>query len=262
MERNLEETIVLKTFEKVDSAWLDKHPNLRILGSPTTGEDHLDREALSRRGVKFVSLKGERKFLNRVSSTSEHALGLIIALMRNYKKALQTPSPPRSDLMGHKLRGKTAGIIGHKGRIGTHLTKYLKALGMRIRGYDTVGPSWWPDWTGSLDRLLSESDVVSIHVPLMGNEGWFTRKMFGKMKKTAFIVNTSRPGIFEKGALLEALEGKVISGAALDFTDDPELVRYAETHPNLILTNHIGGFTKDDRELTDAFIAEKVKRML
>ena len=82
--------------------------------------------------------------------------------------------------------------------------------------------------------------------------------MFSQMKSTAYLINTSRGGVIEKGALLWALENGIIKGAAVDFVDDPQLLQYAKIHSNLILTPHLGGATFEDMSRTEEFIINKV----
>ena len=114
----------------------------------------------------------------------------------------------------------------------------------------------------NLNELFKEAHIVSLHIPLQGNEGFFTREMFSKMKKSAYFINTSRSKIVEDGALLWALKNGNIAGAAIDFIDDPKLLGYAKNNDNLILTNHLGGCTYEDMEKTQDFIAQKVAEYL
>ena len=114
----------------------------------------------------------------------------------------------------------------------------------------------------TLEQLLKESDIISIHIPLSGNEGFFTKDMFKQMKQSAFLINTSRDAVIEKGALLFTLEYNIIAGAAVDFIDDEELLNYSKTHANLILTPHLGGATVEDMSLTKEFIRRKMKKYL
>lgn len=93
--------------------------------------------------------------------------------------------------------------------------------------------------------------------------------MLQQLKPTAYLVNTSRGGVVERGALKWALENGVIAGAAVDFTDDPELIAYAtqgryyrRPRSNLILTNHLGGCTVEDMAATEEFVTRKVERYL
>ena len=238
--------------ETVDKALLDTMPNLKVIGSHTTGIDHIDQAECERRGIKILSLQGETEFLEDITSTSEHTIGLIIALARNYKTALSGASYNRMEYLGNKLAGKTLGIIGY-GRIGQQVRQIAEAMGMNGHILDKGG---------NPDYLLTESDYVSLHIPLEGNEGYFTRDMFAKMKLSAYLINTSRNNVIEKGALVDALTSDLIAGAAVDFVDDPALVAYAEQYSNLILTPHIGGCTIEDMATTRAFIENKITNYL
>lgn len=225
-------------FEPIE--W-EKFPNLKVVGCNATSTEHLDEEC-AKRGIKLISLKGETEFLNTVTSTAEMTIGLIIALLRNYKTALNAPYQDRDEYIGHTLSGKTLGIIGY-GRVGRQVEKIALALGMKTTH----------DFRPSLD-----SDILTLHIPLENNEGMFTKEYFKQMKPTAYLINTSRSGVIENGALLFALENGIIKGAAVDFLDDPQLLEYVQTHPNLILTNHLGGCTVEDRQRTEDFIINKV----
>lgn len=234
---------------------LDDFPDLRVIGCNMTGTEHLPEKEMAERGIKLMSLKGETEFLQTITSTAEHTIGLIIALLRNYKTALSGPYKDREAYKGHVLRGKTLGIIG-LGRVGKQVLDVARALQMRTFGYDVLQPGGRN--ANNQDILLEESDIVSLHIPLFGNEGFFTRYMFAQMKPSAYFINTSRDAVVQQGALLWALKNKVIAGAAVDFVDDEELVWYARDHDNLILTNHQGGNTHEDTEKTENFITQKV----
>lgn len=227
--------------------------SVTVIGCNATGTDHLPWDEINRRGIKVFSLKGEREFLDTVTSTAEHTFGLILALVRGYKSALNWPYPPRESSVGHKLAGKVFGIIGGRGRIGTQVAELAKAFRMSVltadRGNDTY-------------PLLAMSDIVTLHIPLDGNEGYFNADMFNEMKRGAFLVNTSRPGVVDSVALLQALRAGTLAGAAVDFADDQELVNYARERANLVLTNHLGGATVEDMTLTEDFILKKVDDFL
>ena len=90
---------VVVGLEKVDAAFLDQYPNLKILGSHTTGEEHINFAECERRGINVMTLRGESEFLAQITSTAEHTIGLIIALMRNYKAALNSPYQDRPLLL-------------------------------------------------------------------------------------------------------------------------------------------------------------------
>lgn len=250
---------VILGLEKIN---LDDFPDLQVIGCNMTGTDHLPIKEMERRGIKLISLKGETEFLKEITSTAEHTIGLIIALLRNYKTALNGPYEDRGIYKGHTLKGKTLGIAGY-GRVGKQIAEIGKVLGMRVVIYEPYLMDWnTHDWALGPAALCKESNILSLHIPLPGNEGFFTRAMFQQMKPTAYLINTSRDGVIEKGALKWALENKIIAGAAVDFTDDEELVHYARDHDNLILTPHIGGCTYEDMEKTEEFITNKVEEYI
>ena len=237
---------------------LDDFPNLKVIGSPTTGLEHLPLDECAKRGIKIFSLQDSVFFTKFITSTAEHTIGLMISLMRNYKTALNGPYQDRVAYKGHKIADKTLGIIGY-GRVGKQVGQIALGLGMKVLSYDKVLNY---SNESDLNGLLYESDVVSLHINLPGNEGFFTRQMIEMMKPEAYLVNTSRDGIIEKGALVEALKSGIIKGASVDFLDSPDLVEYAKTHDNLILTNHLGGCTFEDTQLTEEFIIKQVENYL
>lgn len=241
---------------------LDDFPNLKVIGCPMTGLDHLPLKEIEKRGIKVISLGtiGNRDseteaFLASITSTAEHTIGLILALARNYKTALNAPYKDRDAYKGHRLNGKTLGIIG-LGRVGRQVAHIATALGLKI--------VFWEPYmaTSFLDDLVAQSDIVSLHIPLSGNEGFFTNKMFQQMKPTAYLINTSRDKVIQRGALRWALINKIIAGAAVDFIDDRSLIEYAGARDNLILTNHIGGVTYEDHQKTEEFIINQINNYL
>lgn len=248
--KQLNENAIIIGLEKIN---LDDFPNLKVLGCNCTGLDHIDLEECKRRGIKVISLRDFPFFMKTITSTSEHCFGLILALMRNYRTALNPPYKDREEYKGHTLSDKVLGIIGY-GRVGKQLKKMAVGFSMTIITHDK-GESY-------LDNLLEESDVVSLNVNLEGNENFFTRDMFQKMKPTSYLVNTSRSGVIQEGALLWALESGTIKGAGVDFIDDPQLLEYAKTHNNLILCNHLGGNTVEDRTRTEDFIKNLVTQYI
>ena len=242
----LNDKAIVIGLEKIN---LNDFPKLEVLGVNTTGLDHLPWKEIHKRNIKVISLKGETEFLKDITSTAEHTIGLMIALSRGYHKALNT----NERTIGHTLSGKTLGIVGY-GRIGKQVKKIAKALGMKVITCEKNFKK--------LEKLLKKSDIVSIHIPLEENEGFFTRIMFQKMKPSAYLINTSRDKVIEEGALIWALENDIIAGAGIDFIDDEKLVNYSKLHDDLILTNHIGGATIEDRKKTKDFIIKKVLNYL
>jgi len=245
----------------------------RILAVPVTGLDHIDLDGCAAANIRVASLRGEVAFLRNIRPTAEHTIALVLALLRRLPAAHASVLEGRWDreaFQGHELYGGTAGIIG-MGRLGTALARYYHAFDMRVLGHDTradfpEGPARRCD---SLDELLAESDIISVHVAYHpGTRHLIHAGNLARVRPGAVLVNTARGGVIDDTALLDALRSGRLAGAALDVVDgepdvgrDHPLVRYAREHENLILTPHIAGNTTESREKTAAFVAQKVRQM-
>jgi D-3-phosphoglycerate dehydrogenase / 2-oxoglutarate reductase len=255
---------------RVDRAMLDDALRCRVLATPVTGLDHIDLKACEERGIRVVSLRGEVEFLDQVRATAELTVGLTLTLLRHIPQAaadVLRGAWNRDAFRGGELFGRTAGIVG-VGRLGRLVAGYFQAFGMNVVGYDPRAdfPVGVARRVASLDDLLGQSDIVSLHVAYDAS----TRHLIGgrelsMMRPNAVLVNTSRGGVVDEAALLAALESKTIAGAALDVLDgEPAitarhpLVDYARNHDNLLIVPHIGGNTVESFAKTEIFLASKV----
>lgn len=242
----------------------------RVLAVPTTGLDHIDLDACQKRGVRVVSLRGEVAFLRDVRATAELSVCLALALVRKLPQAVASVRAGRWErdrFRGRELYGKTAGIVGI-GRLGNIVGSYFAGLGMHVIGFDPnpMEPGAQIERVETLDVLLRSADLVSVHVSYdASTRNLIDRRALLLMKNSAILINTSRGGVIDELALLDALEKGEISGAALDVLDgEPEidgdhpLVRAAATRDDLLLVPHIGGNTVESFEKTERFIARKV----
>ncbi len=256
--------ILVERLEKVDRNVLESFHNLKIISTNTTGNDHIDEKECEKRGIRIVSLKGEVEFLESITSTAEHTIGLILALLRKIPWAFEDVKQEywdRERFKGNTLNGKTLGIIGN-GRVGKQVSHYAAALGMSVMGIDKGADQviW--------ENLFRESDIISIHLPLNEEtEGLIDMTLLDIMKPTAWLINTSRGKILSEECLLRNLQEKRLAGAALDVVDDEpgiskELLEYVRAHDNLLITPHLGGCTFEDTEKTEVFIAEKVRDLV
>jgi D-3-phosphoglycerate dehydrogenase len=176
----------------------------------------------------------------------------------------------RDAFRGRELYGKTVGLVGI-GRLGSIVAGYCRSFGMEVQGYDPRPdfPEELARRCASLAELMSTSDVISLHVAYhAGTRHLIDADHLRRARRSAVLINTSRGGVIDDAALLAALLEGRLSGAALDVVDgEPDvgaehpLVRYARTHDNLILTPHLGGNTVESVAKTEAFIADKVRRM-
>jgi phosphoglycerate dehydrogenase-like enzyme len=210
--------------------------------------------------------------INRITSTSEMALGLLLALVRRIRPATESVENgdwDRRHFIGRQLSGKTAGIIG-MGRLGRIFARIVKAIGMDIVYYDPYVENGEGRRCESLAELASCSDVVSVHPKhTPETENLVGELFFEAARKGQFLVNTSRGAIIDEKALLKALQTGRLGGAALDvLRNEPEtgevisgaLVDYAREHDNLIITPHIGGACEEAMRATEEIIAEEIIR--
>lgn len=259
---------------QIDDDLLDCFPDLDVLASATTGTNHIDLEACDLRNVKVLTLRGETKFLDQISSTAEHAFGLILALAKNTPFAFETVKNRgfgRDDQIGSDLSGKVLGIVGF-GRLGKKVANYAQSFGMTVVVSDVktlTGLKGQGVKQVDFEELVSMSDVISLHASHQAGEpSILDARAFERMKPGVMIVNTARGELVNEADLMVALESQTLS-AALDVVNqethrpqpDP-LVEYAKRNSNLILTPHIGGATKESLEKAELFVANKMIRFL
>lgn len=252
----------------IDEAFLRKAPHLKYLVSPTTGHTHVDQAALQSRGIKLISLAGETNFLEQVRATPEHTLGLIIALLRRYRKAFldeRNSDWDRNSRRGEEISGMRIGIVG-LGRVGRILARYLKAMDAKVYWYDPrqdcVAPKLDHRFS-SLIELIDASRVIVLcasYTP--GDKPIFGREEVSALKGR-YLVNTARGELIDEEALLEAIEAQNLAGVAVDVIaneqTNPSLFRWlsaAQLH-DVILTPHIAGATWQSMRNTEEFIASK-----
>jgi D-3-phosphoglycerate dehydrogenase len=256
----------------IDRHLLDAAPKLRLIASPTTGLNHIDCQEAQRRGIEVISLRGERGFLQNVRATADLTIALLLALIRQLPRARASVLDGqwvRDPFLGIELLGKTVGVVGF-GRLGGIVSRYLRAFDMTVLASDphVAGGAMPPDVSlVPLERLLRESDVVTLHVDLSpATQGFFGEEKFAMMKKGSWFVNTSRGELVDEAALLHSLQAGHLSGAALDVLTGEyagaipthPLVQYARQHDNLLITPHIGGYTRESIEKAECYLAEKV----
>jgi D-3-phosphoglycerate dehydrogenase len=261
---------------RIDAEVMDAAKRLRIIATPTTGLNHIDLDEAGRRGIRVLSLRGEREFLREVRATAEHTLALILALLRRIPGAaahVRDGGWDRDRFQGRELYSTTVGIVGY-GRLGRIVARALRALDTRVLATDPyVGPDVVEPGVTlvPLARLLREADLVTLHVNLTEeSRGFFGRAQFEVMKPGGWFINTSRGELVDESALLVALQAGRLAGAAVDVLCDehPEgmaahpLVAYAREHEHLLITPHIGGCTTESTAKTELFLAAKLAQAM
>jgi D-3-phosphoglycerate dehydrogenase len=249
---------------------LEQATRCRILATPVTGLDHIDLDACAARGVRVVSLRGEVEFLEQVRGTAELTVALALALLRNIPQAandVRAGGWNRDRFRGRELFDHTVGIVG-LGRLGRLVAGYLRGFGMHVIGYDPRAdfPHDLATRVESLAGLAAQADLVSLHVTYDATTRHLVDSdVLHAMKPGAFLINTSRGGVLDEQALLDALRSGRLAGAALDVLDGEPfitaahpLVAYAREHDNLLIVPHIGGSTVESFAKTEVFLAGKV----
>lgn len=259
---------------KIDEEIMGSAPNLRAIVTNTTGLTHIDLEAADRQNIQVVSLKGETEFLREIRATAEHTIGLTLALLRRIPSAHDSViggTWNRYLFQGSELYQKTVGIIGY-GRLGSIAASYFHAMGANVLVCDCKEVETQDEVAlVDLPTLLRESEVISLHVNYVAeNHHMLGPSQIAQIKSGAVLINTSRGELIDESALLDALRREQLSGAALDVLEHEHgidlsshsLVQYASDNDNLILTPHIGGYTRESLSKTELFLAKKLERAL
>ncbi|HXY56467.1 MAG TPA: hydroxyacid dehydrogenase [Nitrososphaerales archaeon] len=256
------DALIIRSRTKVDRDVIDKGSRLKLIARPGTGLDNVDVEYAKSRGIAVVNSPE-----SLVEGVSEHVVLLMLALSRRLVFADSGTRAGRwekSALMGRELSGKTLGIVG-LGRIGRRIAEVARTLGMSVLFYDVIAiPQDVVSSLGAkvvgLDELFSTSDYITLHVPMTPETAHMVgTQRIGQMKKTAYIINTSRGGVIDEEALVSALREGRIAGAGLDVFEKEPPTGAILTAPNTILTPHIGGQTEEAQVNAITVIGEKVR---
>lgn len=248
---------------------LDSCPNVQAVVKSSIGIESVDVDAATDLGILCCNSPTPENYLG----VAEATIGLIVALFKRLKlneATMRAAGWKEARNRGTLMLGKTAGVIG-LGRIGQNVAKRLGPWGMKILGYDPYVRQETVAGLGvkmvSLDELLEQSDVVTVHVVLTRE----TRGMIGssrleRMKPTAFLVNTSRGPVLREPDLVQALDRRLIAGAALDVFDEEPLPMSSALRrvdpERLILTPHIIGTNPGSLEAGQKMAAQSILAIL
>jgi len=247
---------------------LKNAPDLLAVGAFCIGTNQVDLAAASAAGVAVFNAP-----FSNTRSVVELAVSELIALTRRLtvKDALMHRGIWDKSADGsHEIRGRTLGIVGY-GNIGSQLSVLAEALGMSVVFYDTADKLAMGNAQRcvSLDELLEQADVVTLHVDgRPGNSGFFGPREFARMRPGSLFLNLSRGFVVDHGALRKEIESGHISGAAVDvFPEEPsargeEFVSQLRGLENVILTPHVGGSTEEAQQDIGQFVAGKLRDYL
>ncbi|MBP8120100.1 MAG: hydroxyacid dehydrogenase [Burkholderiales bacterium] len=263
------DALIVRNRTQVNAQLLAAAPRLKVVGRLGVGLDNIDLPACKARNVAVIPATGANAL-----AVAEYVIATAMLLLRG--AYLSTPAVaagqwPRGPLSnGREIGGKTLGIVGIGG-IGQLTARLAQGLGMRVVASDPMvaaSSALWKE-TGvtccTLDELLAESDVVSLHVPLTADtRNLINAARLALMRPNAVLINSARGGIIDESALAAALRAKRLGGAALDVFDVEPLLAGSPLAdcPNLILTPHIAGVTAESNTRVSSMIAERVSAYL
>ncbi len=254
--------LIVRSGTKVTKKIIDSSERLELIARAGAGVDNIDVDAATHRGIIVMNTPG-----GNTLSTAEHTMALLLSMCRNIPKAnneLKQGIWDRKKYLGTELFGKKIGIIG-LGKIGKEVAIRCKAFGMEVLGYDPILTQEASQKLGikllSIDEILENSDIITVHVPLSNEtKNLIDRNSLKKCKDGVKIINCARGGIINEADLLEALNTGKVSAAALDvFEKEPPLFpNELISHPNVVVTPHIGASTKEAQEKVAIQIANQI----
>ncbi len=243
--------IIIRSGTKLTKDALANPGQLRAIARAGVGVDNVDVPAATQKGIVVMNTPS-----GNTVSTAELTFSMLLALSRKIPQACESVRKgewKRSKFSGVEVRNKTLGIVG-LGRIGTQLSRYARAFEMRVIAHDPYVSTERAQQLGieavDLNRLLAESDYISVHTPLTPEtKNLLGREAMAKMKPGACILNCARGGIVDEQSLLEALQQGKLAGAAIDvWSQEPPTGNPLLTLENVVGTPHLGASTKEAQD--------------
>ncbi|MFQ5711329.1 MAG: hydroxyacid dehydrogenase [Candidatus Geothermarchaeales archaeon] len=258
--------LIVRGRTKVTKEVIDRGRTLRVIVRAGAGLDNIDVEYASERDIKVINTPEALS-----NAVAELTIGLMIALGRGIcrgHEALKRGEWVKGKLIGRELKGKTIGIVG-MGKIGRHVADKALGLGMKVSAYDVIPLSQEYKDKGvreveHIDEVFADSDYITLHVPLMEETHHMVdEKLLRKMKSSAFLINASRGAVIDTEALIRALRGGWIAGAALDvFEVEPPIGSELLKFENVVATPHIGGQSVEAQREASITAAKKLIQAL
>ncbi|MEM1345300.1 MAG: NAD(P)-dependent oxidoreductase [Pseudomonadota bacterium] len=261
--------LIVRNRTQVDRALLDAAPALRAVGRLGVGLDNIDVAACKARGIQVCPATGAN-----AASVAEYVITAALMLVRG---AFQAQGPmlegawPRAMLSeGREIGGLCMGLVGF-GATAQAVATRAKALGMAVLAHDPLlgpdDPAWALAERCSLQDVLAGADVLSLHLPLSAQtKGLISTEALAALPEGAVVINAARGGILDEAALAEALKTGRLGGAALDVFEDeplgPEAAARFTDVPNLILSPHIAGLTRQSNARVSETVVARVKEAL
>ena len=237
---------IIMGIDELSAEIIEKANKLKVISRYGTGFDNIDINMATNKKIIVTNTPTAN-----VDAVADLTFGLILSLARRIPEAdKKTKSGKWEKIIGKSVWKKTLGIIG-LGKIGRQVVKRARGFKMNILVYDLIKDKKFAPRYGikyvNLEKLLQKSDYITIHIPLNdATRGIISYKELGKVKKEAFLINSSRGGIVDEQALYKALRNNQLRGAALDvYSNEPPVESPLKELDNVILTPHIGAYTEE-----------------
>lgn len=263
------EGIAVRTKFNIDQEIFNAAPKLEFVARAGAGLDNIDVDMANQRGIRLLAANE-----GNMDAVGEHAVGLLLSLMNNFRRAdLQVRNGiwDREGNRGYELKDKTVGIIGY-GFMGRSFARKLSGFGVKVLAYDKYKTKFSDAYAqeAAMEEIVKHCDVLSLHIPLtketrqMVNEEYFFH-----FKKPIFLINTARGEIVNTQAVLNNIANGKILGAGLDVLEKEKFPALAEqqwydalrTNEKVILTPHIGGWTFDSYRKISEVLAQKLEEI-
>jgi len=255
--------IIVRSATKITRDIIERSKNLKIIARAGVGLDNIDVAAAKEKNIKVINAPD-----SLTVSVSELVFGSLLCLMRKICDANNSMKEGRWEkkkFEGIEIYKKNFGIIGF-GRIGKRVASIANAFNANVFAYDPLitDEKIYKNLNvkkSELDEILSECDIISLHVPLTNEtKDMINEKNIRLMKKNAIIINTSRGGIINEKALIDALKNKRIAGACIDvFENEPNINPEFRNLDNVVLTPHLGSATEEAQKRAGMDIVNQIK---
>lgn len=258
--------IAVRTKFRIDEELMAVAPNLKFVARAGAGLDNIDIAYAQQKNIALLSANE-----GNCDAVGEHVVGMLLALMNNFRKAdleIRNGIWDREGNRGYELKGKTVGIIGY-GFMGQSLAQKLSGFGVNVIAYDKYKTGFSDGFAKevSMEEIVKQSDVLSLHIPLTAETKQMVNdEYFFHFKKPIFFLNTARGEIVNTQSVLKAIEQGKVLGAGLDVLETEKFPKLAEqnwysdlkNNPKVLLTPHVGGWTFDSYRKISEVLADKL----
>lgn len=263
------EGIAVRTKFRIDQEIFEAAPKLEFVARAGAGLDNIDIDIAKQRNIALLAANE-----GNMDAVGEHAIGLLLSLMNNFRQAdlqIRNGIWDREGNRGYELKDKTVGIIGY-GFMGQSFARKLSGFGVNVLAYDKYKTNFSDAFARevSMEEIVKHSDVLSLHIPLTKETKQMVNdEYFFHFKKPIFFINTARGEIVNTQAVINNIANGKIIGAGLDVLENEKFPALAEqlwyeslkTNEKVILTPHVGGWTFDSYRKISEVLAQKLENM-